>query len=253
MNGIIKFGSSRLASTGKKGVIKLDGTGYCDLVIGALNVYNSVNEFYTAEGARKLYENSSGFMRRLKNGNISGEVGHPKWLPGMTEADFARRMRTIEETNICCHFKDIWLDVELGKKMSNGGTMIAVMGSVTPSGSKAEELEKALANPHENVNFSVRGVTADYNIRGQIVRVLETIYTYDKVREQGVKEANKWDSPACESYQDVQLTRSLLKELMAVPENMALESDRQFMTELDTVVNRRIEIIDLNKPIYLKW
>jgi hypothetical protein len=177
----VKFTATKLASKGKAGILKPDDDGYYTLVIGGLNLFNSVGEYYTADGARQLFEQSSTFMRRIKNGCLKGEMGHPKRLPGMSMDDYLRRIMTIEETNVCCHFKEIWLDEQYGKNHPEfkNPSMIAIMAKLKPTGPKGPSLQKSLDNPNENVCFSIRAFTKDYAVRGVINRVLDQVYSWD--------------------------------------------------------------------------
>lgn len=177
----IKFTSTKLNSSRKEGLLKPDSDGYYELIIGGLNTYNSVGEYYTADGARALFEQSSSFMRRIKNGCLKGESGHPKKLPGMSADDYIRRVLTIEETNVCCHFKEIWLDESFGRQnpQYRNNALVAVKAKIKPSGPRGEALRASLENKNENVCFSIRAFTKDYYQRGQTIRVLDQIVTWD--------------------------------------------------------------------------
>ena len=82
---IVRFTASKLLSTGKKGTLTPDSEGYYTQNIGALNCLNSVGELYVLEGAKELFQSSSGLMRRINNGALRGENGHPSMKPGMSE------------------------------------------------------------------------------------------------------------------------------------------------------------------------
>ena len=201
MAGMVKFTATKLASKGKQGILEPDEDGYYTLVIGGLNVYNSAGEFYTLNGAKDLFEESNIFMRRVKNGCLKSEVGHPKRVPGMTDSQYMTRILTIEETNVCAHIKEVWLDFDFGKNNPEYGSpeLVAIMGKVKPAGTQGEALKKALENKSENVCFSIRSLTKDYEQNRQRYRVLFTIVAFDWVIEPGIAFANKWDAPGLES------------------------------------------------------
>ncbi|MGI9212448.1 MAG: S80 family phage morphogenetic serine protease, partial [Methylococcaceae bacterium] len=77
MPELIKFTATKLSSHGKMGAIPVDVDGYRTMIVGALNAFNSSGEYYVLDAAKKLFEESSTFMRRVRNGCLKGEVGHP--------------------------------------------------------------------------------------------------------------------------------------------------------------------------------
>ena len=130
----VRFTATKLTDINKKGLLLPDSEGYYELPVGGLNVVNSSGQFYTLEGAKDLFDSSSIFMRRVRNGCLKGELGHPKRLPGMSLDDYIQRIVTIDEKNVCCFFKELWLDFEFGKKNPQLGTpdLVAVMAKLKP-------------------------------------------------------------------------------------------------------------------------
>lgn len=198
---VIKFTETVFSSKGKEGKLTPDSNGYYTVVLGALNTYNSVGEYYTAEGALQLFENSSHLMRRIKNGALYSELGHPKKLPGMTLDQFYHRVITIDETNVCGHISEVILDFNYGKDHPelNNSDLIAIIGKVKPAGSQANALQIALENPKQNTAFSVRGLTENRYRNGRVERILTNIITWDYVIEPGISIATKAHSPGLES------------------------------------------------------
>jgi hypothetical protein len=249
----IKFVSTKLNNAGKKGVLTPDSDGYYELIIGGLNVFNSAGEFYLLNGAEALFTESSTFMRRVKNGCLRGELGHPKKPPGMTDKAYLDRIYTIDESNICCHFKEVWLDVEYGKKNPElkNPQLVAIMAKLKPSGPKGSSLKESLDNPDENVCFSIRALTRDFYQRGVNNRVLDTIVTFDNVNEGGIHVANKWQAPALENLVEGVVTREIIEDIIhnyktsgvATESNMALavESLKSFEPSVNAL------------PLYSTW
>jgi hypothetical protein len=197
MGNQIRFACTALAASNKSGVLKKDENGYYELVVGALNVFNSIGQYYVYDQARDLFEGSSTFMRRVKRGVLRGELGHPKPLPGMSEEQFAQRVMSIYEDNVCCHHKEIYLDFDRVKD-DHGNPVIAIISRVYPSGPHGEQLRRSLDNPNENVCFSIRAFTDDFMERGTCKRILRTIVTWDQVLEPGLAAAEKFKAPALE-------------------------------------------------------
>lgn len=223
----IRFTATALAGTGKEGRIPPDEHGYYTMPIGGLNVFNSRGEYYVAEGAKQLFEESSIFMRRIKSGCVKAEMGHPKRLPGMSTDDFISRLMTIEETNICAHIAEVWLDFDFGKNNPkfNNPDLIAIMAKVKPSGPHAAAMKASFDNPKENVCFSIRALTRDYYQKGKTYRVLESIMTWDAIVEPGLDLARSWNSPVLESVDDCIVRLTTLEKLAKSVENSIVTED----------------------------
>ena len=201
----ITFSTRQLAEMGKEGILRPDENGYYTMPIGALNTYNSAGAYYTANEAIKLFDSSSILQRRIKSGCLKAEEGHPRREPNWTDEDFIMRLQELRETNICAHFSKISLDFEFGKKNPkfNNPAMIGIIGSFSPSGPYGEALRKSLENGQENVCFSIRSLTRDFYQRGRVIKVLDTIYNWDRVTEPGIDVARKWNSPSLEGMSPV--------------------------------------------------
>ncbi len=214
---------------GKQGILRPDGQGYYEQIIGGLNIDNSAGMRYTAEqSVLNLFDGSSTFKRKIARGVLFAENGHPKLLPGMSKAEFINRLYQIHEENTCAHFKDVWVDNTLVKN-PDGSPIWAILAKFTPSGEKGHFVEKQLKNGDENVFFSIRSITEDYTVRGKIHRDITEIVTFDKVNEGGIHIADKWDSPALESYSnrdDILVTRQDFEKAfdLAITLGVATES-----------------------------
>lgn len=229
----IRFSCTSLEGTPKKGVLKPDQNGYFTLPVGGLNVLNSSGQWYEYDGAKALFEESSQFMRRIKRGALRGENGHPKPQANWSEDDYAMRILTIDEANVCAHFSEVYLDFD-NFKNDDGSKIIAIMAKVTPSGKLSHILEKALNNPNENVCFSIRAFTSDSYVRNRYHRVLKNIVTFDYVNEPGIAIAEKFKSPAMESKLDKVFNRNQLNRVLTnsvngiAKENMLLTPNELF-------------------------
>lgn len=258
---LIKFTETRLKSRGKKGVLTPDEHGYYRLCIGGLNAFNSVGEYYVYEGAKHLFESSSSFMRRVKTGCLKGELGHPKKLPGMSMEDYIQRIMSIEETNVCAHFADIELDPTYGRMNPEyrNPNLIAIIGRVKPAGPHAKVLADALANPEEDVCFSIRALTRDEFRNGRNERTLVQIICWDYVTEPGIDIARKYATPGLEgkpileSCQEEILTIGQLERLaQSAHSNLAIESSQLIKEVLEHQRTYRIETFSA-RPIYERW
>lgn len=250
----IRFTCTQLQQSGKKGILRPNEDGYYTMPVGGLNVFNSAGHFYTANGAKNLFENSSQLMRRVKRGALRGEVGHPKQLPGQDDDDYLMRILTIDEKNVCAHFSELWLDFD-NYKDTNGKPMVAIMALIAPSGPRADFLRAAFDNPKENVCFSIRSLTEDRMRSGVYERTLRTVVTFDYVNEPGIHIAEKFKSTALEAQSDdlgTILTRGKLERALNNAKRVphAMESMSMSPAELFQSLGWGLED---EKPASARW
>lgn len=212
MANSVTYTCTALAGVNKAGKLPRDADGYYEVVLGALDVWNSAGEWYTFNGAKDLIGNSSSALqRRISKGVLRGEYSHPHFVKGMTEEDFGRRIMTIESTLVCVHFKEITLDMNRVKDR-DGRPVIAIIGKCIPSGPYAAALERSLENPGENVCFSIRAFTDDYQRNGRCERVLRNIVTWDYVNEGGIEVAQKFMAPSLENDKQLWTPRKIVDD-----------------------------------------
>lgn len=203
-SAIATYSCTALLHTNKTGILRADAAGYYEVVLGGLDIANSVNAYYPYEPAKVLFETSSQLQRRIRNGCLKGEYGHPKRQPGMSDRDFLARILEIRESEICCHIREVSLIKDFKDK--DGRSCVGIIGLVKPSGPKADALAASLENPHENVCFSIRSLTHDEYQRGRLIKTLKTIVTWDLVNEPGLHIANKYMAPSLESLDSFNFT-----------------------------------------------
>lgn len=246
------FSCTALMGTNKGGILKPDENGYYTLVLGAFDFYNSAGDFYPFEPAKKLFKDSSSFMRRIANGACRAEYGHPKKAPGMTARDFIQRIMVIQEDKVCAHIKEVTVDYT-AVKTKEGNPVIAIIGKVKPSGPYGQFLKDSLDNPDENVCFSVRSLTNDF-YDGRINRKnVQLIVTYDLVNEPGISVANKYASPALECANDpVTFTAAQFGSVLNEQRKYAGMEDSTISVE-EVIENFGWNSSETNVPPSLKW
>ena len=245
----VRFTCTSLVGSNKKGVLPPDENGYRTMAIGGLNIVNSAGQYYTAAGAKDLFESSSAFQRRVRRGVLRSEVGHPKRAPGQPMDEYMQRVLCIDERNVCAHIAEVTLDFE--NYVGPEGPIVAIVGKVAPSGPFADMLERMFNNGQENVCFSIRAFTSDYMSRGMTHRVLKNIITFDYVNEPGIAIAEKYKSPALESFEDSIVTQSqLLRATNSDTVGAAMESISMTAPELFTSLGWTN---NNTKPVYTKW
>lgn len=248
----VLFSCTALAGTGKKGKLAPDKDGNYIQPIGGLNVFNSVGEYYTYEGAKELFESSSTFMRRVKTSALKSEYGHPKPLPGQKYEEFVDRVLTIEEKNVCAHLKEIWLDFNAVKD-SSGKNVIAIMAKISPTGPYGPALQKSLDSPDEDVCFSIRSFTQDNYIGGIKHRRIAEIVTFDYVNEPGINFARKYKSPALESLQEQSFTRMEMLRAVSRMNKVGVGMESAALTGLGLFKSLGWSLEEFDVPKFMKW
>lgn len=248
------FTCTSLAGTGKQGIIQPDADGYYNKVpIGALNVFNSVGQFYVYEEARQLFEESSAMMRRVRRGVLKGELGHPMREYGMDDRAFMNRVLTIAEGNVACHFRNIELSFDEVFD-SSGRPVIAILADVGPSGPHGDHFDRSMKNKYENVCFSIRSFADDYLVGGRRNRVLKQIVTWDVVTEPGIATSEKYRAPTLECLKELvneRITRGSLSRAINSSELAGYARESAILT-VDELF-RSMGWADQAAPTFLKW
>lgn len=197
------FTSTRLRVSGKQGILKPDAEGYYTQPIGAFNCINSLGELYTKENISSIFESSSDLMRKIENGKLFGEWGHPNMLPGENNNQFMNRACSINDKDTCVFWNKVWAEDKVSPEMQAYGVpkdAIVIMGRLKPHGAKWEALERSLQDPNVNTTFSGRFLTRDFVERGKVHVIVESVITWDAVTEQGIPAAEKWLAPRLETH-----------------------------------------------------
>lgn len=264
MNGF-SLSCTALVGTNKAGTLKCDADGYYQMVLGALDVYNSGGAFYPEASARHLFAQSSSLMRRIASGNLRGECGHPRPQPGWSMDDFVNRVRDIYEPNVCMHIRKVTVDYSTYRN-ANGQPIITIIGEVKPSGPMGPALKESIENRHEDVCFSVRSLTNDVYRNGRVEKNFRMIVTWDYVNEPGLAQAHKWNAPSLENFKELPnapVSTEVLVDRLILPgqlyamqqrsaaSGVSMESDHT--VSLEEFVEAVSVLDDQPKPPSAKW
>ena len=255
---VIKYDNVRLRETTKSGKLKKDANGYYDVILGAMNTFNSRGEYYAMEGAEKIFNGSSTYHRLISQGKLFGEHGHPK-PNGMTSAQYLQRLRQIYEDSYGTFFKEVTLDDTLWKKhtdiVSKGAVII--MGKVLPYGKFKETVADGLSNPDINFAYSVRSFTDNYRSQGKVVKVMTECITWDSVGAQGIPIAEKYRSPTLESHDQLITVSDMREADRLIEQDMrnGMESAAGNYSELILHADSKEELSEVMKSehIWTKW
>lgn len=193
--------------------IRKDEAGYYEFILGAVNSLNSCNEFYLKDGIEKFINDENYMLaRKLKNGYLNGELGHPKFLPGMSREAYYSRNLNVDIQNVSHHIKSVWTqESDIDSGVIGKGNILLMKGMVKPSGVHGKILQDHIDNNDANTAFSIRALTVNTPRAGVTYKTIVQIITWDWVLEPGIKQANKWANLSTES---VDLLKFKLDDLM---------------------------------------
>lgn len=243
MNDQIVFSYVRTGAENKQ--IKKDDKGYYFITLGAFNAYNRSGAFYLMDGVRDLVENkSSSLNRRIRDGYLKGEAGHPNYETGMSKVEFYERNLKIEQTRISHHIRDIvFTDTKTPCGMPGKGNIVLVQAWLKPDGPMGDALKKSLDDPEQNVAFSIRCFTKDEMVNGTVIKQVVQIVTWDWVVEPGMKMANKFDTLNLES---LDFTPISLRSLREYNNELSISTESADINVMLDDIERNINKHDIN-------
>ena len=242
----VHYGCTALIGTNKVGKLQPDENDWYPMVLGALEYENSVGDIYTLSSAQEFFKEGSSLIRRIQNGQLRAEYGHPKKEPGMTDRQYLERILTIEETRVCAHIKEVFIDFNNVKDPKTGRTIIAIRGKVKPSGPYGQYLKEMLDDPDMNVAFSVRSLTMNRMVGFRQHKDFTQIVTWDYVTEPGLAPANKYSVPQLESLNpDFGFTFEDVKYVAKQKAHYSMESA--------TLANELLAKFKGNIPVRASW
>ena len=222
--------------------IRKDESGYYEFILGAVNSLNSCNEFYLKDGIEKFINDENYMLaRKLKNGYLNGELGHPKYLPGMTQEAYYARNLNVDIQNVSHHIKSVWTqESSIHSGIIGKGNKLLMKGMVKPSGVHGKILQEHIDNNDANTAFSIRALTVNSNRAGVTYKSIVQIITWDWVLEPGIQQANKWANLTTESIDYMKFSLDdltnkhspIYKEL-----EMSLEADSSKEIMKETIAN----------------
>lgn len=203
---VVTVGCTMLAGTSKQGILKPNADGYYTLVVGSYGTHNSAGMFYDEGTGVSMFAPDTPLMRRLKKGVLFAEFKHPEpfqdlLIQGkavrapMNDGQYLMRIRQIDDNRVCGHIRSLSI---IDGTNENGKQVKLVVAEIKPYGPFKQVLQDSLDNPSINTYFSVRSITQDDNARG--IKYTREISTWDFVGEGGIFTANKYNSPALESF-----------------------------------------------------
>lgn len=203
---VVTVGCTMLAGTNKQGILKPDASGYYTLVVGSYGTKNSAGMFYDGPSGEAMFAEGTPLMRRLKKGVLFMEFKHPEpfqdLLIGgrpvrkpMNDSEYLMRIRMIDDNRVCAHIRSLSI---IDGQNEHGQPVKLVVAEAKPYGPFKQVFQDSLDNPSINTYCSVRSITQDDMVRG--IKYTREISTWDFVGEGGIFTANKYNSPALESF-----------------------------------------------------
>jgi len=202
---VLKLESKKDKKGIKQPIIK-DENGYYKVVLGEFNTFNRSGIYYEVPDPVKVLGPGTLVHRRIENGILIAENGHPDVSNIKDRAELSREVIKLRPENKIAHIKAIEIKnlgkVEPGFKYP----VYRIYGWVKPEGPHKEILQEALENPDENVYFSIRSLVNQRRVGNIIIRTFILISTWDYVYEGGIANASQWNAAGVE---DIDLTVDL--------------------------------------------
>ncbi len=191
MSSNIRIGA-QIDNTSSNKLLQRDDQGYYKVILGAVNSYNSLGEYYGDNYVEDLFKPDTYIGRMLANGSLLGEVNHPQFVPGMSKFDYFMRNNRVDQLNASHFIKNI--EIVNSGKIEGGRPKKLIVGWIKPieSNPGGKILKELLDTPGANVCFSVRCIIEPTSTRDNIK--IKSIITFDWVDLPGIKEANKLDT-----------------------------------------------------------
>ena len=145
------------------------------------NTYYDVPAFEAA-----LNDERSTFRRRLNEGSLYGERGHPKLIPGISDSEFLNRVKDIDENNLAVHHREVY-----SKEKCEPDGVKLLLGNVKPYGVGKEQVLENFESPYMNTAFSLRSLTKNEERNGVSYRFIRNLITFDWVTMGGYEQASK--------------------------------------------------------------
>lgn len=240
---VVTVGCTMLAGTNKQGILAPDASGYYTLVVGSYGTKNSAGMFYDEGSGVSMFAPDTPLMRRLKKGVLFMEFKHPEPFQDliiqgkvvrkpMNDSEYLMRIRQIDDNRVCAHIRSLSI---IDGTNEHGQQVKLVVAEVKPYGPFKQVMQDSLDNPSINTYCSVRSITQDDMMRG--IKYTREISTWDFVGEGGIFTANKYNSPALESFTETErvITPDVLwavQDAAAKRAGIGMESDSCDVTDL---------------------
>lgn len=221
------------------GKLKRNADGYLEIVLSAVEFPNSYGAVYDKQSAVDLLNASGAFQRRISQGYIYGELGHPVERECRSYADYVNRIHTIDPRNVAIHIRKVWVNPNY--KTPDGRTICAIMGEIKEAGPHAEQIKAILDDPSQNLAVSVRSMTEDKIQAGVLRKYYRTIVTWDVVIEPGIAVANQFNSPSCEQFvvEQVPVNTALISRMVQEQQARGVSMESAMVETMQTLRKAR--------------
>jgi len=246
-----------LEGTNKAGIMTPDSEGYYnDVVVGGIGVTCSNGEYYNVEQLRNMLFRTGAFVRRINEGSLRGELGHPRREPGSSKMEWLQRICTIVEEKECVHIHTVKAG-DSPVKGRDGQYITPILARLKPDGVYGHVLENKIKDKNQNTCFSVRCLVRPHFNRNENRHesFITNLVTFDYVNEPGVSAARKWSNPSLQSLiEDVpdelelfthHVVQAAFDDAMNRPDSM--QSSLEMLRELQEESLRLVKVSSLPK------
>lgn len=246
----MSFEVTALKGVNRVGNIKRLDNNYLEVILGALEFDNSIGAVYDQQRVERILAANGLFQKRINEGYLRGEWGHPKEYDYPDYRKFIQRIHTIDERNWAIHIRKVWVVPNF--VLPNSQRICAIMGEVCSTGARRDDFDKIMANPDENLAFSIRSMATDRVVGGKVRKYVDNIITWDLVNEPGLSVANKYMSPSCESALVVPVQPAIIRSMAEDKSLVSVESS--FKGTIDAIRNLdRATLLSGKSGLVARW
>jgi hypothetical protein len=251
-----------VACFGPNTELEVDEYGYRKLIVGAFNLASRNGPIYPiTKTVEQIFEDSSSFMRNVRESNCRGELGHPN-IQGLSMVQIINRLNFIDPKSVAVHYRAFEKPTEI--KDEYGKKIHVVYAWLKPSGPYHDTLERRLNNRAENCAFSVRSLTDEIVENGQRKKLITDIITYDVVEAPGMKCTTKFDTLEAQEHNVIGLEEITTSQVTFTDKelNSAIALANQSKNEgLESEYSRLVRVRDkmgwnqvqVLEPNFLRW
>lgn len=160
-----------------------DSGWYRDVPLGLIGAPSRNRAVYEPNSVAQCMSNpASAFYKKITEGNLRGEYGHPF----IRDKSDMMRILTIDMTKVSHSIGKVYT------KPTENGNFIVIFGDIKPSGPYGKYLEKSFQDPTDNTSFSLRSICSKPREADNLLyKKMLAMVTFDAVDGPGYKEASK--------------------------------------------------------------
>jgi hypothetical protein len=247
----VTYAPTDLLTLNKSGKMKPNANGEYAVALGALNVFNSTGAFYPLEYSDRQFRESSNFIRNIKAGTLYSEYKHPDLSMYKTRKERLERYISLDSDRFSNTLSEVTLDDTIAKKIARKDVpkdAVMIIGYIKPHGPYEKYVEDMIANPRQNLCYSIRCLTEDKRVNGVLIKPIRFVITFDLVYHGGIALAKKHMHPSMETIDEYSAAEAL-EILQDIDFNEETGFGMESVTSMPSLIDE-LKIDTTYTPIY---